>query len=90
MKLSTPKPTSEMLPAIAPAMMATRPSSEFHAMVKYSSLRPCSDTQSEHYGENSNDDAEHCEQCPHSVFIETVEGFREVIERTHDGFSRIQ
>jgi hypothetical protein len=40
MKLSIPKPTSEMLPAIAPATMATKPSKAFHAMVKYSSLRP--------------------------------------------------
>jgi len=40
MKLSIPKPASEMLPAIAPATAATRPSNAFHAMVKYSSLRP--------------------------------------------------
>src|SRR5713101_4548072 len=40
MKLSIPKPTSEILPAIAPATTATRPSKAFHAMVKYSSLRP--------------------------------------------------
>src|SRR5229473_1027542 len=40
MKLSIPKPTSEMLPAIAPATTATKPSKAFHAMVKYSSLRP--------------------------------------------------
>jgi len=40
MKLSIPKPTSEMLPAIAPATTATRPSKAFHAIVKYSSLRP--------------------------------------------------
>jgi hypothetical protein len=29
-----------MLPAIAPAMSAARPSNKFHAMVKYSSLCP--------------------------------------------------
>ncbi len=40
MKLSTPKPTEEMLPAIAPATTAIRPSSTFQAIVKYSSLRP--------------------------------------------------
>jgi hypothetical protein len=40
MKLSIPKPTSEMLPAIAPATMATKPSEAFHAIVKYSSFRP--------------------------------------------------
>src|SRR5882724_2597692 len=40
MKLSIPKPTSEMLPAIAPATTATRPSNAFHPIVKYSSLRP--------------------------------------------------
>src|SRR6266446_400392 len=40
MKLSIPKPTSEMLPAIAPATTATKPSKPFQAMVKYSSLRP--------------------------------------------------
>src|SRR5882724_8755294 len=40
MKLSIPKPTSKMLPAIAPATTATRPSKAFHVMVKYSSLRP--------------------------------------------------
>lgn len=44
MKLSTPKPTSEMLPAIAPATTATRPSNAFHPIVKYSSLRPRSTT----------------------------------------------
>jgi hypothetical protein len=40
MKLSIPKPTSEILPAITPAMTAKRPSMAFHTMVKYSSLRP--------------------------------------------------
>lgn len=40
MKLSIPKPTSEMLPANAPAMMATKPSNEFHAIVKYSRCSP--------------------------------------------------
>jgi len=40
MKLSIPKPTSEMLPAIAPATTATKPSKAFHTMAKYSSLRP--------------------------------------------------
>src|SRR5437660_9709664 len=40
MKLSTPKPTSEMLPARTPAKTATKPSRAFHATVKYSSLRP--------------------------------------------------
>src|SRR5947208_10557152 len=40
MKLSMPKPTREMLPAIAPATTATRPSRLFHAMVKYSSRFP--------------------------------------------------
>src|SRR6266852_8550763 len=40
MKLSIPKPTSEMLPAMTPTATATRPSKAFHAMVKYSSLRP--------------------------------------------------
>src|SRR6266852_3428342 len=44
MKLSIPKPTSEMLPAIAPATTATRPSNAFQAIVKYSSLRPCRTT----------------------------------------------
>src|SRR6266851_7158799 len=44
MKLSIPKPTREMLPAIAPAMTATNPSTAFHAIVKYSSLRPCRTT----------------------------------------------
>jgi hypothetical protein len=39
-KLSIPKPTSEMLPAITLATTATKPSNAFHAMVKYSSLRP--------------------------------------------------
>jgi hypothetical protein len=39
-KLSIPKPTSEILPAIAPAMTATNPSKVFHPMVKYSSLCP--------------------------------------------------
>src|SRR5260370_4809291 len=40
MKLAIPKLRSEMLPATTPAMTATRPSNAFHAMVKYSSLRP--------------------------------------------------
>ena len=40
MKLSTPNPTREMLPATAPATIATTPSRLFHPMVKYSSLRP--------------------------------------------------
>jgi hypothetical protein len=40
MKLSIPKPTSEMLPANAPAMTAVKPSRAFHPTVKYSSLRP--------------------------------------------------
>src|SRR5882724_4838140 len=44
MKLSIPKPTSEMLPAIVPATTATRPSMAFHAIVKYSSFRPCRTT----------------------------------------------
>lgn len=39
-KLSIPNPTSEMLPAIAPAITATRPSRLFQAMVKYSSRFP--------------------------------------------------
>src|SRR5262245_7594593 len=39
-KLSKPKPTSAMLPAISPDRIATSPSSKFHAMVKYSSWRP--------------------------------------------------
>ena len=42
MKLSIPKPMSEMLPAIAPEITATNPSRVFHAMVKYSSRLPCS------------------------------------------------
>ena len=32
MKLSMPKPTREMLPAIVPAMTATKPSRVFHAI----------------------------------------------------------
>jgi hypothetical protein len=40
MKLSIPNPTREMLPANKPATTATNPSRAFHAMVKYSSLRP--------------------------------------------------
>ena len=40
MKLSTPKPTREMLPASIPAKTATIPSRLFHAMVKYSSRFP--------------------------------------------------
>ena len=40
MKLSIPKPTSEMLPAIPPAMTATKPSRLFQAIVKYSSRFP--------------------------------------------------
>src|SRR6266403_4629993 len=39
-KLSTPKPTNEMLPAITPIKTASKPSIAFHVMVKYSSLRP--------------------------------------------------
>src|SRR5262245_8039438 len=39
-RLSKPKPTSAMLPAISPNSIATSPSSEFHAMVKDSSWRP--------------------------------------------------
>src|SRR6185503_14413512 len=39
-KLSIPKPTSEMLPASAPAIRATRPSRLFHAMVKHSRRFP--------------------------------------------------
>src|SRR5689334_6147279 len=40
MKLSIPNPTREMLPAIAPTTMATRPSRVFQAIVKYSRFRP--------------------------------------------------
>jgi hypothetical protein len=40
MKLSNPKPTSETLPAMMPAMTATHPSRLFHAMVNYSRRRP--------------------------------------------------
>src|SRR5207247_11209413 len=40
MKLSIPKPTREMLPAIPPATTATRPSRLFHAIVKYSKRIP--------------------------------------------------
>src|SRR5262245_26022146 len=40
MKLSIPNPTRDMLPAIIPATTATRPSSTFHPIVKYSSPRP--------------------------------------------------
>ena len=40
MRLSVPKPTREMLPAIAPAMTATSPSRVFHPIVKYSSRFP--------------------------------------------------
>ena len=40
MKLSTPNPMREMLPAKAPAAMATNPSRLFHAMVKYSKCFP--------------------------------------------------
>jgi len=40
MKLSIPKPTSETLPATAPAMTATKPSRQFHASVMYSRRRP--------------------------------------------------
>jgi hypothetical protein len=39
-KLSSPNPTSEILPAIRPMTTAAKPSMEFQAMVKYSSLRP--------------------------------------------------
>src|SRR5258705_5838094 len=35
MKLSIPKPTSEMLPAIAPATTATTPSKAFHTIVGF-------------------------------------------------------
>jgi hypothetical protein len=44
MKLSIPKPTSEMLPAITPAMTATNPSRLFQPIVKYSSRLPRSTT----------------------------------------------
>src|SRR5215469_4668380 len=37
---SVPKPTREILPAIAPAMTATSPSRVFHPIVKYSSRFP--------------------------------------------------
>ncbi len=40
MKLSMPNPTRDTLPVTAPAITATNPSRVFHAMVKYSSLRP--------------------------------------------------
>jgi len=40
MKLSIPKLTSEMLPAIPPAMTAAKPSRLFQAIVKYSSRFP--------------------------------------------------
>src|SRR2546422_7232433 len=36
MKLSIPKPTSEMLPASTPAATAIKPSRVFHTIVKYS------------------------------------------------------
>jgi colicin import membrane protein len=39
-KLSTPKPTREMLPAAAPARIAIRPSNVFHPIVKYSRRLP--------------------------------------------------
>ena len=39
-KLSTPKPTRDMLPALAPATTATIPSRQFQPIVKYSSLFP--------------------------------------------------
>jgi len=39
-KLSNPKPTSEMLPATSPAVTPTRPSRLFQATVKYSSRFP--------------------------------------------------
>src|ERR1700733_886733 len=39
-KLSMPKPTREMLPASAPTMTATSPSTLFHAIVKYSMCFP--------------------------------------------------
>jgi NADPH:quinone reductase-like Zn-dependent oxidoreductase len=39
-KLSIPNPTSEMLPASAPATTATSPSKLFHAIVKYSNCFP--------------------------------------------------
>jgi hypothetical protein len=40
MKLSIPKPTREILPAISPATTAVNPSAVFQAIVKYSSRRP--------------------------------------------------
>ena len=40
MKLSIPNAVRDMLPATAPAAMATMPSTAFHPMVRYSSLRP--------------------------------------------------
>src|SRR5262249_17864517 len=40
MKLSTPNPTSEILPPSAPAPTATRPSRLFQPIVKYSRRRP--------------------------------------------------
>jgi hypothetical protein len=39
-KLTSIKPTREMLPAISPATTATNPSTVFQAIVKYSSRRP--------------------------------------------------
>src|SRR5690349_14058639 len=40
MMLSVPKPTRDILPAANPAIRATIASTLFHAIVKYSSLRP--------------------------------------------------
>ena len=40
MKLSSPNPTRETLPATAPKLIASNPSIAFQTMVKYSSLRP--------------------------------------------------
>jgi len=39
-KLSIPNPTREILPAMAPRVIANKPSTAFHAMVKYSRFRP--------------------------------------------------
>jgi hypothetical protein len=50
MKLSIPKPTSEMLPANQPAITATKPSATFHAIVKYASFRPPHDARPLSYG----------------------------------------
>src|SRR5882724_952688 len=50
MKLSIPKPTSEMRPANQPAITATKPSATFHAIVKYASFRPLHDARPLSYG----------------------------------------